>query len=106
MWKQLIELGKQIVSVTRKTQQHEADIKELRQEIKELRQELRAVAVALSQMQSDVRHDRELAARDRENLMLRPGELPVALGAGSAAAGACGRGRARKTRAWAVRRAV
>jgi len=33
MWKQLLEFGKQIVALTRKTQQHESDLKELREEI-------------------------------------------------------------------------
>lgn len=71
MWKQLLELGKQIVSLTRKTQQHEGDIKELRQEMKEMRQELRALSQTVQQIQFEQRHDHDMAVRDRENLMLR-----------------------------------
>jgi len=39
--------------------------------MKEVRQELRALTLAVQQMQSEVRHDRDMAARDRENLILR-----------------------------------
>jgi hypothetical protein len=35
MWKQLLEFGKQLISLTRKTQQHEDDIKQLQQGLKE-----------------------------------------------------------------------
>lgn len=64
MWKQLLNFGKQIISLTRKTQEHDADIKEIRQE-------LRALSETLQQMQFEQRHDRDMAARDRENLLLR-----------------------------------
>ena len=71
MWKQLVELGKQYISLARKTEQHEADIKAMRQEMKELSEELRALAKTVQQGQWEQRHDRDMAARDRENLILR-----------------------------------
>ena len=36
-----------------------------------MRQELRALTLAVQQRQFEARHDRDIAARDRENLMLR-----------------------------------
>jgi chromosome segregation ATPase len=51
MWKHLVEVGKQLFSLARETQQNKADVKELRdllkekdEEIKELRQEFRRLA--------------------------------------------------------------
>ena len=71
MWKHLFELGKQILSLTRMTQQNEVDVKQLREEMKDVRQELRALILAVQQMHFDMRHDRDMAARDREKLILR-----------------------------------
>lgn len=50
MGKQLLEFGKQLVTLTGKVQQHEADIKELQQELKDMRQELRALSQAVQEM--------------------------------------------------------
>ncbi len=41
MWKQLIDLGKQYMALARKTQQHEDDIKDMRQGLKDVRQDLK-----------------------------------------------------------------
>lgn len=71
MWKQLLDLGKQYISLARKTEQHEADIKAMRQEMKELGEELRALTKAVQQGQWEQKYDRDMAARDRENLILR-----------------------------------
>lgn len=71
MWKQLVDLGKQYISLARKTEQHEADIKAMRQDLKDLREEVRALTQAVQQGQWEQRHDRDMVARDRENLVLR-----------------------------------
>jgi len=39
--------------------------------MKELRDEVRALARAVQQIQWEQKHDRDMAARDRENLILR-----------------------------------
>ncbi len=71
MWKQFLDFSKQVIALTRRSQQHETDIKEVRQEMKELRDELRALTKVVQQIQWEQRHDRDIAARDRENLILR-----------------------------------
>ncbi len=78
MWKQLIDLGKQYLGLARKIDQHELDIKDMRQglndvrrDIKDLREEVRALTQIIQEIKWEQRHDRELAARDREILILR-----------------------------------
>jgi hypothetical protein len=71
MWKQFLEFSKQVISLARKSQQHETDIKEIRQELKQLGEEMRGLTTAIQQVQWEQRHDRDMAARDRENLILR-----------------------------------
>ncbi len=44
MWRQILEFGRQLFTLTGKVQQHETDIKELQQELKDMRQELRALS--------------------------------------------------------------
>ena len=39
--------------------------------MKELQKEVRALTQAIQQMQWEQRHDRDVSARDRENLILR-----------------------------------
>ena len=71
MWKQFLEFSKQVIALTRKSQQHESDIKEVQQELKDLTKEVRALAQAIQEIKWEQRHDRDMAARDRENLILR-----------------------------------
>lgn len=71
MWKQIWEYGRQLVALASSSKQHENDIKAMRQELKELRGDLNALAFALQQTQAEQRHDRDMAARDREVLLLR-----------------------------------
>ena len=71
MLKDAVGFAKQVLGLTRKSQQHEDDIKALRQEIKEVRQELRALAEAAQQQRFEQQRDRENGALERENLLLR-----------------------------------
>ncbi|MBV9852811.1 MAG: hypothetical protein JO250_24390 [Armatimonadetes bacterium] len=43
----------------------------LQQELAAMRQELRELTQTIQQIQAEMRHDRDMAARDRENLILR-----------------------------------
>ncbi len=43
----------------------------LLQQVREMRQELRQVAQAVQQMQAEMLHARDMAAREREHLLLR-----------------------------------
>ncbi len=71
MWKQFLDFSKQVIALTQKSRQHEADIKEVQQDLKELRNEVRALTQIIQEVKWEQRHDRELAARDREILILR-----------------------------------
>ena len=44
--------------------------------MKDLSNEVRALAKAIQQLQWEQKHDRDMAARDRENLMLRLEDKP------------------------------
>jgi predicted nucleic acid-binding Zn-ribbon protein len=71
MWKELWEFGKQLLSLTRETQQSKADIASLQRELKEVRQELRMLAEAVHFLRFEQQRDRENAAHEREKLLLR-----------------------------------
>ena len=78
MWKQILDLGKQYIGLARKTEQHEIDIKDIRQalndvrrDVKDLRDEIQALTRTVQETKWEQRNDRELAGRDRENLILR-----------------------------------
>ncbi len=68
MWKQLVELGNKVFALIRKTEQHDADVKELRedvkaiqQDIKEIRQELRMIAQTLQEVRFEQQREKENA---------------------------------------------
>ena len=71
MWKQIIEFGKQIFSLTQKVNQHDIRIERLQEQMTETQEALKALVLVAQQMQAEMRHDRDVAARDRENLILR-----------------------------------
>jgi hypothetical protein len=71
MWKQFLDFSKQVISLTQKSRQHEADIKGVQQDLKEMRNEMRALTQMVRDVQWEQKHDRDMAARDRENLILR-----------------------------------
>jgi len=72
-----LKFAKQVISLTRKTQRQEADIKQLQQELKEvrqevnqLRQEFSGVSRLLERLVLEIQHDREKAELERKNLLL------------------------------------
>jgi chromosome segregation ATPase len=78
VWKQIIDFGRQLFTLTARVQKHEEDIKDLRQGLKEVRDEIREtnrkldlLAVVVQRLDLRLDHERETAARDRENLILR-----------------------------------
>jgi chromosome segregation ATPase len=78
MWKQLLEIAKQVFALTRKAQQHESDIellqqelKEVRQEIQSLRQEMYMLARLFERTTSDNQHHRESMNLEHKNLLLQ-----------------------------------
>jgi hypothetical protein len=71
MWKQLLDFGNRLFTLTRKTEQHEEDIKALRQDIKEIRQELRVIAETLQEVRFEQQRERENAETQRELQRLR-----------------------------------
>jgi hypothetical protein len=71
MWKELWEYGKQLLSLTRETQQSRAEIASLQRELKEVRQELRLLAEAVQFLRFEQQRDRENAAHERDKLLLR-----------------------------------
>lgn len=83
MWDKIIEYGKQILALASTQQKHGEQIKELQENIKEIREDVRGLRYEVSELSRLVEHvilelqrDREIAQRDRENLLLR---LEVAL---------------------------
>jgi hypothetical protein len=84
MLKQLLDFARQVVSLTRDTQQNKKDVQELRQELKEVRQELREFSAVLQRLVFEVQRQREADAYGRkllrlevENTLLRSGrQLP------------------------------
>lgn len=69
MWKQIVDLGKKVYSVTQDTQKNIEDIKAIQTQLEALSEKVR-------QMAYEQQRDRENAAHERENLFLR---LEVAL---------------------------
>ena len=57
MLKEAVDFAKQVLGLTRKTQQHEEDMKTFRQELKEVRQEVRALAEAMQQQRFEQQRD-------------------------------------------------
>jgi chromosome segregation ATPase len=78
MWKQLVELGNKVFALVRKTEQHETDIKDLREELKGVRQDIKEInqkldrlAEALQRVSFEHQRDRENAETQRELQRLR-----------------------------------
>lgn len=84
MLKPVIDFGRQILGLTRNVEKAKADIvearvdmKELRQDVSELRRELRDMAHAIEILALRQQSERDSAAKEYENLVLR---LRIALG--------------------------
>jgi len=70
-WRQTYDLARQVLALTQKSEQHDADIKELRREVKELTAALQQFAFQMQQDRANAAKDRELDMKDRELLVLR-----------------------------------
>jgi septal ring factor EnvC (AmiA/AmiB activator) len=73
-----VDYGKQILSLTRTVQEHEAVLNQMQQDVREIRREMQVLSEALQRLRLEQQHDREMAAKeremaakDRENLLLR-----------------------------------
>ncbi len=71
MWKQLLDFGKQLMSLTREVQQTKEAIKAQGEEIKDIRKELIRLAEIVQEVRFDGQRAADNAAHERENLMLR-----------------------------------
>jgi chromosome segregation ATPase len=67
MWKQLVDLGNKVFALVRKSEQHETDIRELRQELKEVRQDIKEINQKLDRLAETLQHVSFEHQRDREN---------------------------------------
>lgn len=71
MWKHLLELGKRIASLVRKSEEHDEAIKQLQQHQEEQDAKIEQLTQAIQKLAMALQHDRDVASRDRENLILR-----------------------------------
>ena len=71
MWEKIVEYGKQLFSLTATQQKHSEEIKELRDEVHGLHQEMNDMKRLMELVLMELQRDREMAQRDRENLLLR-----------------------------------
>lgn len=71
MWNQLLNFGKRLISLAQKTQQHEEDIKKLQQADTEQDQRIDRLSEIVQRLLFELERDRDMNARDRENLLLR-----------------------------------
>jgi len=60
-----------LASLVQKTHQHEEDIKKLQQHQVNQDERIDKLTEAVQQLALALQHDRDMSARDRENLMLR-----------------------------------
>ena len=82
MWKEIVDIGKQVFALARELRQNKNDLKELRErqnkqdeEIKELRQELRRMAEVLQRLAYE--YQRQNDKTDREREMLKDVEIMI-----------------------------
>jgi hypothetical protein len=71
MWKDILEFGKRVLALTRKVEQHDDRIRELGQEINKLNARVDLLAEVTQRLLFELERDRDIAARERENLLLR-----------------------------------
>ncbi|MDQ2800532.1 MAG: hypothetical protein M3Y13_12945 [Armatimonadota bacterium] len=70
-WRQTYDYARLVFKIAQKTEQHEADIKEMRREIKELTTAVQQLIFERQRDRETAIKDRELDAKDRELLILR-----------------------------------
>lgn len=66
-----LDFGKQLFTLTRDVQQCKEDIKERRHHDKEQDKRIDELAVSVQSLMFELLRDRDMAARERENLVLR-----------------------------------
>ena len=71
MWQAVLNFGKRLVSQMQKSQQHEDDIKKLQQADIAKDERIERLTSAVQRLAFELEQDRNLSARDRENLVLR-----------------------------------
>ena len=71
MLKQIADFAKQILSMARDIQQCKTDIANMRDHDKEQDRRLDELNEAVQRLTFELQHDRDMSARDRENLILR-----------------------------------
>ena len=71
MLKQVLDFTRQVVALVRTTREHDDDIKKLEHTLKEHDGRLDRLTKMVRALAFEVKRDRELAARDREILLLR-----------------------------------
>lgn len=67
MWQQLIDLGKKVFALVRKSEELEEAIKELRQELKDVRQDVKDINQKVDRLAEVVQKVHFEHQRDREN---------------------------------------
>ena len=71
IWKQIADVGRQILALGRDMQTCKSDIAEIRQHDKDQDKRIDELAEAVQRLAFALQHDRDMSARDRENLILR-----------------------------------
>jgi hypothetical protein len=71
MIKQIVEFSKQVLALTKEVQKCRTDITEIRQYDREQDQRIDQLVEAVRTLTYELKHDRDMSARDRENLVLR-----------------------------------
>jgi septation ring formation regulator EzrA len=71
MWKQIYEWLKDILTITRDTQENRAEIKELRKEIERLTNIVQHLAFDSQRLNEEIKHIRKDEAQEREKLILK-----------------------------------
>ena len=71
MWKQFIDLVRQVLTLTEDTQRNRAEIKELREQLQALTLTVQRLAMEMERTRSDERHEREKLVLSLQNALLR-----------------------------------
>ena len=71
LWRQLIDYARQVMSLTEKTEQNAAQIRELQHEVRDLAAALQRLAYEVHRMQENEAHEREKMQLRLENALLR-----------------------------------
>lgn len=71
MWRELFNLGKQILSLAQTTEKNQEDIEDLRQEVKNLANVVQQLAFEFGRLRENEQHEREKMMLQLENHLLR-----------------------------------